>query len=270
MREVELSPVAAAYDQVLLDLDGCLYVGDEPVPGAPETLAALRAAGKQVAFLTNDPRHAPDEYVLKLWRLGFQASLAEVVTVGAAVQYVLAAANRPRTAYVIGATALVNHVAEAGMRIVNGTDLASRAEVVVVAGHEDFDYGELRTAVQAVLRGAELVGTTRDANFPMPDGPWPGNGAVLAAVEAGAGRAAHLIVGKPEPTMYETALDRLGPGRVLAVGDRVDIDVIGAQRAGLDSALVLSGAASRADADSADPPPTHVAATLADLLLRDR
>src|SRR3954447_17796175 len=77
------------YDQVLLDLDGTLWVGEEAVPRAAEAVSALRDAGKAVAFLTNDVRQAPEEFVRKLWRLGFQAALSEVVTAGAAVQYLL-------------------------------------------------------------------------------------------------------------------------------------------------------------------------------------
>ena len=86
-------PRPRGYDHVLLDLDGCLWIGDRAVPRAPEAVAALRAAGKRLAFLTNDARHAPEELVRKLWRLGFQASVQEVVTCGAALQFVLA--SRP-------------------------------------------------------------------------------------------------------------------------------------------------------------------------------
>src|SRR4051794_5744478 len=246
------------YDQVLLDLDGTLWVGEEAVPHAAEAVAALRDAGKAVAFLTNDVRHAPEEFVRKLWRLGFQAALSEVVTAGAAVQYLLAERGGG-AAYVVGPRALVDHVAEAGMRIVNRTEFASRADVVVVGAHEDFAYDELRIAAQAVIRGAELIGATRDAAFPMPDGPWPATGAVLAAIETAAGRRADRIAGKPEPAMYEAARDRLGDGRCLAVGDRLEVDVLGARRAGKDSALVLTGGASRAEAEAADPRPTHIA-----------
>ena len=87
----------------------------------------------------------------------------------------------------------------------------------------------------------------------MPDGPWPATGAVLAAIETAAGRTADRIAGKPEPPMYEAARDRLGEGRCLAVGDRLEIDVLGARRAGMDSALVLTGGVTRAQADAADP-----------------
>jgi HAD superfamily hydrolase (TIGR01450 family) len=266
---VPLSPVARAYHHVLLDLDGTLWIGEQPIDGAAAAVGALREAGKRLAFLTNDPRHAPEEYVRKLWRLGFKASLDEVVTVGAALQFLLAdrAVGRAGAAFVIGAQPIVDHVADAGLRIVTTTEFASRADVVVVAGHDGFHYGELRVGVQAVLRGAELIGVNRDPTFPMPDGPWPGSGAVLAAVETATGRRANVVVGKPESGMYDAARDRVGPGRLLAVGDRLDVDVVGARRAGIDSALVLTGVTDQAQADAASPRPTHVAPSLAALVL---
>jgi HAD superfamily hydrolase (TIGR01450 family) len=264
---VPVSPRIRPYDHVLLDLDGCLWVGDDACEGAAEAVTALREAGAQVLFLTNDVRHAPEEFVRKLWRLGFQASLAEVVTVGAALQFQLAGRRGSGSAFVIGSDALVHHVAEAGLRIVNRTPFATRADVVVLGVHEGFAYDELRIATQAVLRGAELVAATRDRTFPMPDGPWPATGAVLAAVEAATGRTADLVVGKPEPAMYEAARDRLGPGRMLAVGDLLEVDVAGARRAGLDSALVLTGGTTREAATAADPQPTHVADSMAALVL---
>jgi HAD superfamily hydrolase (TIGR01450 family) len=262
-------PVSARirpYDHVLLDLDGCLWVGDDACEGAADAVTALREAGTSVLFLTNDVRHAPEEFVRKLWRLGFQASIAEVVTVGAAVQYHLAGRDRG-SAFVVGSQALIDHVSAAGLRILNRTPFATRADVVVVGAHEELSYDELRIAAQAVIRGAELIGATRDRSFPMPDGPWPGSGAVLAAIEHAADRVADVVVGKPEPPMYEAARDRLGPGRMLAVGDLLDIDVAGARRAGLDSALVLTGGTTREAVEAADPKPTHVADSLAALVL---
>src|SRR4051795_1226211 len=110
---MSVSPAIRRYDQLLLDLDGCLWVGDEPVEGSREAVAALREAGKAVAFLTNDVRHAPEEFVRKLWRLGFQAALSEIVTVGATIQYLLSERDGG-AAYVVGSLALVEHVAEAG------------------------------------------------------------------------------------------------------------------------------------------------------------
>ena len=262
-----LSPALRSYDAVLVDLDGCLWVGDEATPRAQEALEAVRAGGLGVAFLTNDARHSVEDQVRKLWQLGFRASGGEVVTAGAAVQYILAERSGG-TAFVVGSEPLIDHVATAGMRVVNNTELASRADVVVVAHHDHLRYAELRAAAQAVARGAELIGTTREPTFPMPDGPWPGTGAILAAVEVAGGRTADRIAGKPERPMYDAAIDRLGsPDRVLGIGDRMETDIAGAVGAGFDAALVLTGATSRRQADVEDGRPTHIAASFADLVL---
>jgi HAD superfamily hydrolase (TIGR01450 family) len=264
---VSVSPIVARYDHVLLDLDGCVWIGDKATAGAVEAVAALRAAGKGLAFVTNDSQLGTEEYVRKLWRLGFQASLEEVVTVGGALQFVLAERFEGRAAVVIGSPALHRHVEAAGVRIVNGTTFASRADVVVVAFHPQFDYAELREATQAALRGAFLIGSNRDATFPQPDGLWPGSGAVIAAVETASGRT-FATVGKPQPTLVQTALDRLGPGRALMVGDRVDADLGAAHAAGIDGAIVLTGASDRDIAEAAPAPgPVAIAERLETLVL---
>jgi glycerol-1-phosphatase len=267
MASLPLSRALKPYDHVLLDLDGCVWVGDAPCAGAVDAVAALREAGRSVRFLTNDVRHGPEDFVRKLWRLGFQAAVDEVLSVGAAVERLLVERETRGAAFVIGTQALVDHVAHAGLRIVNRTEFATRADVVVVGGHDRLVFDELRVATQAVLRGAELIGAARDATFPMPDGPWPGTGAILAAVETAAGRRADVVVGKPETGMYDAARATLGAGRVLAVGDRLEVDIAGARRAGLDSALVLTGGTSPAAAAAADPRPTHVAESLGALVL---
>ena len=262
-----LTALVARYDHILLDLDGCVWVGDEATPGAVEAIAALRAAGKAIAFVTNDTQLATEEYVRKLWRLGVQGSVEDVVTAGGALQFVLAAQFQGRAAVVIGSPALRRHVEDAGLRIVNGTTFASRADVVVVAFHPRFDYDELREATQAALRGAYLLGSNRDATFPAADGLWPGSGAIIAAVEMASGRTVRTV-GKPEPTLVQTALDRLGPGRALMIGDRVDADLGAAHGAGIDGAIVLTGASNRATAEAAQRPgPVAIAERLETLVL---
>jgi glycerol 3-phosphatase-2 len=263
---VPLAPLAVGYDQFIIDLDGCLWIGEEPTAGAPAAVAALRNAGKRVAFATNDSRSPTEDLVARLWRLGMKASLRDVVTVGGAVQHLLAETRPGRTAYVIGTPSMRRHVADAGLKVLNQTDLASRAEVVIVAGTEELVYDDLRNATLAVRRGADFLATARDPTYPQPDGLWPGTGAIVAAIEYASARRA-VIVGKPEPQLFLTAIDRLGDGRTLVVGDRVDTDVAGAARAGLDAALVLTGGVSPAEADAAEPKPVAVGETLAGLIL---
>ena len=183
------------------------------------------------------------------------------------MQHLLATTRAGRTAFVIGTEALHRHVADAGLRILNGTDLASRAEVVVVAGTELLVYDDLRNASLAARRGADFLATGRDPTMPMPDGLWPGTGAIVVAIEYASGREA-AIVGKPEPQLLHTALDRLGEGRTLVVGDRIDTDIAAAAAAHLDSALVLTGGASREEAAALkDGKPVHVADSLGALVL---
>ncbi len=261
-----LSPLLDKYDHVLLDLDGCVYVGETPIRGSAEAITELRGAGKEVMFLTNDARRSPEDYVRKLWSIGLRASLEEVVTVGAVIQYVLAASPGTST-YVIGAPAIFRHVGDAGQRIVNGTPRATEPDFVVVASHDELGFDELRDATQAVLAGAEMIAAGRDRTFPTDEGIWPATGAVVAALEYATEQQAR-IVGKPAPDMFEAALDRLGPGRALVVGDRLDSDLAGAAAAGLDGAVVLSGVTSRAQAEAAsDPTPVAIADDLHSLIV---
>ena len=263
-----LTDLAAGYDQFVVDLDGCMWVGADAVEGSAAAVGELRAAGKRIAFVTNDARHSAEDQVARLWGHGVQASLGDVVTVGGALQHLLAETREGSTAFVIGTPAIRTHVEQAGLRIVNGTDLAAVADVVVIAGTEDLVYDDLRCAALAARRSGDIVATSRDPVYPQPDGLWPGTGAIVAAVETASGRTA-VSVGKPEPQLFLTALDRLGEGRTLVVGDRLDSDIAAAKRVGLDAALVLSGGTSAEEAAAApEPKPDAVAATLAELVLR--
>jgi glycerol 3-phosphatase-2 len=263
-----LSSLVAGYDNLLLDLDGCVWIGDVPTRRAAQAISELRSAGKRVAFLTNDPCHSPEDFVRRLWAMGIQASLEEVVTVGGAIQYVLAGQPSAK-AYVIGSAAIFRHVEEAGLRIVNGQRPATEADVVVVAGHDDFSFEELRDGTQALLAGAEMIAAGRDRTFPAQGGMWPGTGAIVAALEFASERTASSV-GKPNPHMFLTALDRLGDGRTLVVGDRLDSDLEGAAAAGLDGAIVLTGVTSRDQAMAATgPAPVAVADDLYDLVSAD-
>jgi HAD superfamily hydrolase (TIGR01450 family) len=240
--------LADLFDAFFLDLDGVVYVGEEATPGAPETIGKLRAEGKRVLFLTNDPRGPRSDYAARLERIGIPATEDDVLTSGAATAVYLSrhADVEGKTAYVIGTDALKDEMRAVGLRVLDG-DVGREADVVVVGGHGGFDYWELKTAAQAVHRGARLYACNRDASFPMPDGPWPAVGAILAAVETASGTTA-IAVGKPEPAMFEAARVIVGPvDRIAMVGDNPASDIEGGRRAGLSTILVDPSGVSRAE-----------------------
>ncbi len=259
---MSLSPLLSAYDHVVLDLDGCVWIGNQPTRRAADAIGELRSAHKSIAFLTNDAQRSPEEYVRKLWSLGIQASLEEVVTVGSASQYLLAERGTGAGVYVIGAPAIFRHVTDSGQRVLNGTSMESEAELVVVAGHGELHFADLDPAIRSVLAGAQMIGAGRDRTYPTEDGIAPGTGALIAALEYATERTA-TIAGKPDPQIFRAALDRLGPGRTLVVGDHLEADLGGAAAAGLDAASVLTGVTDEAAAAAAeDPAPVAVAADL--------
>jgi glycerol 3-phosphatase-2 len=273
-------PLADDFDGLLIDLDGVVWIGRDPVPGASETLRALLDAGKRIVFVTNNPGKPPAAYAERLGRMGVEVGEEQIVTAGMVVARLAGEAAGPRgSAFVIGGAPLKEMVAAAGARLLEAED-GREADVVVVSGHRGFDYGELLTAKLALDGGAALFATSHDPTMPMPGGEWPGTGSVLAAVETASGRVAE-IGGKPEGHLFEMALAVLDHGslatddvpkeprdlgRVAMVGDRISSDIDGGRQAGLKTILVLSGTSSRADAEAAEPPPDHVVDDLAALL----
>lgn len=277
-------PLADEFDGFLVDLDGVVWIGREPVPGAAETLQALLAAGKRIVFVTNNPGKPPESYAKRLRGMGVEVGPEQIVTAGiVAARLAGEAAGKGGGAFVIGAAPLREMVAATGTRLLLG-EAGREADVVVVSGHRDFDYGELLTAKLALDRGAALIATSHDPTMPMPGGEWPGTGAILAAVETASGRRAE-IAGKPERHLFEIAGEALGPSsqsrgsfgkqdvrkeprdlRVAMIGDRVSSDIEGGRRAGLATILVLSGTTSREQAAAAEPRPDHLVDDLSGLL----
>jgi HAD superfamily hydrolase (TIGR01450 family) len=271
--------LADRFDGFLIDLDGVVWIGREPVPGSAEALQALQAAGKRLAFVTNNPGRLPVAYAERLGELGVEVGVEQIVTAGVVVARLAgeAALAAGGGVFVIGGPALKEMVAATGARLLDG-DAAREADAVIVTGHRDFDYGELVAAKRALDRGAALFATSHDPTMPYPGGELPGTGAVLAAVEVASGRRAE-IAGKPERHLFEIAIealrgsfrsdsDRKEPRdlRVAMVGDRVSSDVEGGRRAGLATVLVLSGTTSREEAEAAEPAPDFVLDDLAGLL----
>jgi HAD superfamily hydrolase (TIGR01450 family) len=250
---------AERYDGFALDLDGVVWLAGEPIPGSVEAIAALRAAGKRVVFITNDPRSTRADYVRRLREIGVDVSIADVLTSGTAVGEAISREAPGARVFVAGSDALRRELEAFDLRSVSGRGDA--ADAVVVGGHSGFDYAELRDAAVKVRGGADLWATNRDPVYPTPQGPAPGTGALVAAIETAAGRRAR-VAGKPEPPMFEAARRRLGVERPAIVGDSLDADIAGGARAGFGTVLVLSGRAQRADLDGSPVRPDLVLSDL--------
>lgn len=256
--------LASRYDVLLLDLDGVLYRGDEPVAHALETMAGLREAGIRVLFLTNNSSRTPEQVASKLEGLGIAAAPFEVVTSALATADLLAARGGG-SVFAIGGEGVVRALAEAGLRVLDGEP--DRADVVVVGIAEDLSYAQLRTACVLVRRGARLIATNADRTFPAPGGDeWPGAGALLAAIVTATGAEAE-VVGKPFAPLFEAARRRAGASSPLVIGDRLDTDIAGAENLGWDSLLVLTGVSTRDELASSGVHPTYVAEDLRVLLV---
>jgi len=250
----------------VMDLDGTVYLGDEPLPGAVDTLGRIRRAGSRVVFLTNNPLRSAASYAELLCGLGVQAQESEIVTPLSVLTGYLAA-RHPGTPVLTVAEQLVDQtLLGAGIPV---TTEPSAAGVVVVSFDRSFDYTKLLRAFRAVHRhGAVIVATNPDPFCPTPDGGLPDCAALLAAVEACTGARAEAVLGKPGPQMAGEVRGRLGvPAADAAmVGDRILTDVAMSRALEMTSVLVLSGATAAGDIEGAVAQPDYVIDGLGQLL----
>ena len=237
-----IASLADRYEAFLLDLDGVVYRGDVPIAGAGEAVEDLRRRGRRVVFITNNSARTPQAVAEALDSLGAPASSDEVVTSAqAAVPLVKDLIGSGGTVFALGEEGVRAALKEGGMTLLEGEP--DRADAVVVGWDRHANYASLRVASVLVQRGAHLVATNADASYPAPGGElWPGTGALLAAIQETTGTTA-TVVGKPHRPLFDAALERAGTRNALVVGDRLETDIAGASAAGLDAALVLSGAA---------------------------
>lgn len=262
--------LVSRYDLVIFDLDGVVILGDRPVPGAVEAIIRLHQGGHRLAYATNNASRRAAEVADLLRRLGIEAAESEVLTSAQAAAAVLAQrlpAGSP--VLVVGADALRADVREEGLRAVGSADDGPAA---VVQGYgPEVGWAALAEATVAIRAGAAWVATNTDRTLPTPRGPLPGNGSLVAALRTALDRDPDVVVGKPEPTLFETAARRVGARRPIAVGDRLDTDIAGADRSGLDSLLVLTGVTRPWDLLAAPPDrrPTYVATDLSGLFDMD-
>lgn len=250
---------------VVCDLDGVVWLGDEPIAGSAEAVAALRAAGHRVLFATNFSFSPVSETERKLERFGIPAE-GNVVTSAQAAAHVLSPGER---VLVFGGPGIIEAVGERGAEVV--TD--GPADAVIVGFHRSFDFEAMTRASAAVRAGARLIGTNDDATYPTPQGEIPGGGAILASVEVASGAAA-LVAGKPHQPMADLVHSRLDDhgarAEMVMVGDRPSTDGLFAQRLGCRYAQVWSGVTRRRAVEPSPDLEGSDLLAIAELLLAER
>ena len=259
-------PLATRYDVALLDLDGVVYLGPQPIPGAADALAAARAAGMRLAFVTNNASRNPAAVAAHLTELGVPATVDDVVTSSQAAATVIAErCGVGARVLVTGTGALRAAVEQAGLQIVTSAD--DKPDAVVQGYSPELRYADLAETALAVRGGALWVATNVDSTLPSARGLLPGNGSLVAAVALATGQRP-LVAGKPELPMHAEGVRRTGARNPLVVGDRLDTDIEGAHAADTDSLLVLTGVTDAADLIDAPSHhrPTYLSRDLAGLL----
>ena len=248
----------------LLDLDGTVYLGEQLIPGAAEAIAALRGAGRRVAFLSNKPLQTRGDYAAKLTRLGVPAAADEVINSSLVLARHLRALDPGAPVYVIGEPPMRAEMAAHGFEVRND----ERVRWVVIAFDRTFTYAKLNTALQAVRGGARLIATNPDRTCPVEGGEIPDCAGMIAAVEAVTDTKVETIVGKPSPIILEVALRALGcvAHESVIVGDRVETDIAMGKQLGLATILVLSGVTRSDDPRIAALAPDHVLRSVRELI----
>ena len=248
----------------LFDLDGTVYRGESLIPGADDAIAALRGAGRRVAFLSNKPLQTRADYAQKLTRLGIPTREDDVINSSLGLARHLAGLDPGAPVFVIGEPPMREEMRAHGFEV----RADERVRWVVIAFDRTFDYAKLNTALQAVKQGARLIATNPDRTCPVEGGEIPDCAGMIAAVEAVTDRKVEAIVGKPSPIILEVALAALGlpASEAVMVGDRIDTDIVMGRRLGLGTVLVLSGVTRDDDPRIAAVAPDHVVRSIRDLV----
>lgn len=235
---------------LVIDMDGVLYVGNQPMACLPEFIAFLRRAGIGFMLATNNSGLTPAQYSAKLAKMGAEVAPHEIITSGTATAEWLARKYPPGTrVHVFGEDSLRQAITDAGFVLAD-------EDVAVVAASIDWsvNFEKIKRAVLLIRKGAFFVATNLDPTRPMEEGLIPGTGAIIAPISVGAEQQP-VAIGKPEPTMFELAMAKMGamPQTTATLGDRIDTDMLGGSRAGCSTILVLSGSTERPEAEAYGP-----------------
>ena len=249
----------------LIDLDGVIYRGEQVLDGAADFVDLLRSEGIPFLFLTNNSTRTPEQYAGRLRSMGITAEPSEFYTSAlATAEYLTRQAEPGSRILMIGMDGLRQALLDSGFELVHGF---KEAQYCVVGYSNKLTYDDLKRATLAIRSGAVFIATNPDPTLPVEEGLIPGIGATLAALAA-ASDVKPTIIGKPHDTIVGLALERLGiPAGVAGIlGDRLDTDILGGQRAGLQTVLVLTGSNDESDLAASDVHPDMLVKDLTELM----
>jgi len=253
---------------LIIDMDGVLWHGDQPMPGLTDFFQTLRAQQIRFILATNNASLTQEQYVNKLAKMGVEVSHDEILTSSMATALYLSQHHNPAESrvFVIGEDGAKQPLLDHGFTLTDLYELNDDkdnpnmgAHIVVCGKDSTLTWDKLATATLNIRAGAQFIGTNADTTLPTERGLTHGNGAILAALQAATG-VKPIIIGKPEPIIYQQALALLGvdPALTVAIGDRLETDILGAVRTGIRSLMVLSGVSSEEDFKTTDYQPTWV------------
>ena len=253
---------------LIIDMDGVLWHGTQAIAGLIEFFQTLNDLDIRYILATNNASLTPEQYVTKLANMGVTVSQKQILTSGMATALYLSERVNPKETrvFVVGEDGATQPLLELGFTLtglyeVDNSDKPEQkgADIVVCGKDETLTWAKLATASLNIRAGASFIGTNADTTLPTEHGITHGNGAILAALEVATG-VSPTIIGKPEPIIYQQALGLLGisPDETVALGDRLETDILGAVRTGIRSIMVLTGISSEADLQDSDYQPTWV------------
>ncbi|HEX7490663.1 MAG TPA: HAD-IIA family hydrolase [Candidatus Limnocylindrales bacterium] len=268
---------------LLVDLDGVVYRGAEPVPGVPAVLAARAAAGDDVVYVTNNSMWYRTDYVTRLESMGAPCDPDLIVSSARATAlYLRDLSPKVKRVLAVGGAGLVHEIRDVGIEVVYSGDAADRwlangrdaaaavgpVDAVIVGLDLEFTYARLACAADAIRAGANFIATNRDPIYPLEKTLMPGAGSIVAAIETASGRSP-ISLGKPGPLLLEVAAHAVGKdaGEAVMIGDGLNTDLAAAIAVGARSILMLTGVSTRAQADALAEKdrPTEIAADAAEL-----
>ena len=236
---------------LIIDMDGVLWHGNNAIAGMPQFFETLRRLEIRFVLATNNAGRSGEEYVTKLALMGAQIHADEILTSSQATADYSAQTAPHARVYVVGSPSIGTELRHKNLTVVPDAEAQTATHIVMggIVGHLTYD--KLAEACMAIRRGAMFIGTNPDITFPGERGIIPGNGAFLEALRLST-NVAPIVIGKPEPEMMRQAMRRMGPSataaNTAAIGDRLDTDILGAQRANLTTLLVLTGITDAAQA----------------------